>query len=232
MQILTPPKQYGAELLDGPSTDPELVVRTIQDIVRSNTVFQGTRAVVRELALHLGRLPRGATLLDVGTGAGDVPAEATRAAARRGISLEVIGLDAEYLLARQAMQQLSQCVCASGLALPFADASVDVVMCSQMLHHFQGKEALLLLREMNRVSRIAVVVSDLRRSWIAAAGFWAASFPLAFHSVTRHDGVLSVMRGFTPRELADTVSNAVGIRPAVHQRIGFRVTTSWSPVDR
>jgi hypothetical protein len=84
---------------------------------------------------------------------------------------------------------------------------------------------------MDRVARVAVVVSDLRRSWLAAAGFWLASFPLRFHRVTRHDGVLSVMRGYTRTELEDTVSKAVGVRPRVRERIGFRMTTSWTPAS-
>jgi hypothetical protein len=82
---------------------------------------------------------------------------------------------------------------------------------------------------MNRVARCAVVIADLRRSWIAAGGFWAASFPLLFHPITRHDGVVSVMRGFTPSELADTVEQAIAVRPRVQQRLGFRLTTSWEP---
>jgi len=115
------------------------------------------------------------------------------------------------------------------LNLPFATASIDVVMCSQVLHHFAGADAIRLIREMNRVARVRVIVSDLRRSWIAAAGLWLASFPLRFHPVSRHDGVVSVMRGFTRGELLETVRAAVARRPVVSRRPGFRVTTSWTP---
>jgi hypothetical protein len=66
---------------------------------------------------------------------------------------------------------------------------------------------------------------------LAAAGLWLVSFPLRFHAVSRHDGVVSVMRGFTAGELADTVKQAVSKKPIVHRRLGFRVTTSWAPVD-
>jgi hypothetical protein len=103
-------------------------------------------------------------------------------------------------------------------------------MCSQVLHHFEGEQALTLLREMNRVARCRVIVTDLRRSWISAAGLWLVSFPLRFHAVSRHDGVVSVLRGFTTGELSDTVQAAVSQRPVAHRRRGFRVTTSWVPV--
>jgi len=227
--LLTPPRRYGAELLDAPSDDEGLVLRTVDDLRRSNIIFSGTRAAVAEIRRHFTRLPETATLLDVGTGLGDVPRAAVGAAAARGVRLTTIGLDAGPAIARSASGSVSHAICGSGLALPFRDHSVDIVMCSQTLHHFRGEEESALLREMDRVARVAVVVSDLRRSWIAAAGFWLASFPLRFHAVTRHDGVLSVMRGYTSDELAEAVFRAVGLRPAVRRRIGFRITTSWIP---
>lgn len=227
---LIPARRYDTELLDEPGTNDELVLRTIRDISHSNALFQGTRAAVAELARWFATLPRDATLLDVGTGAGDVPRAAQLAAVRHGISLRTYGLDTEMVLAREAGTRLSHVVRASGLAIPAKSGSVDVVMCSQTLHHFRGDAALTLLREMDRVARVAVVVSDLRRSWFAASGFWLASFPLRFHSVTRHDGVLSVLRGFTQEELSDAVCDAVGVHPVINRRLGYRITTSWRPI--
>ena len=230
--LLTPPRRYGSELLDSENEDADLVLRSVRDITRSNTVFRGKHAAVAELSLHFGKLPQHATLLDVGTGLGDVPRAASRAARAAGITLETIGLDAAEILAATSRDAVTFAICASGLQLPFANASVDIVMCSQTLHHFRGEEEATLLREMDRVARVAVVVSDLERSWIAAAGFWLASFPLGFHPVTRHDGVLSVLRGYTPVELSRAIANATGTTPVVSRRLGFRVTTSWTPMGR
>src|SRR5206468_3339755 len=92
-----------------------------------------------------------------------------------------------------------------------------------------GIDALNLLREMNRVARARVIVSDLRRSWLAAAGLWIVSFPLGFHAVSRHDGVVSVMRGFTPNELVDTVHKAIVRRPRAHRRRGVVEMAAFRP---
>ena len=54
-------------------------------------------------------------------------------------------------------------------------------------------------------------------------------FALAFHPVSRHDGVVSVMRGFTREELRMIVREALGIEPEVHNRLGYRVTARWRP---
>jgi ubiquinone/menaquinone biosynthesis C-methylase UbiE len=230
--ILTPPKKRGIEILDDPAVDPRIVTRSLSDVVRSNALFGGLSSAVDELKEAMPDAPRVATLLDVGTGLGDIPCRARKVARESGVDLTTIGLDSALELARASRPALGITVCADALRLPFADRSVDIVMCSQVLHHFAGTDALRLLREMNRVARVRVVVSDIRRSWLAAAGLWLVSFPLRFHAVSRHDGVVSVMRGFTAAELADTVHQAISRRPVVHRRRGFRVTTSWAPVDR
>jgi hypothetical protein len=56
-----------------------------------------------------------------------------------------------------------------------------------------------------------------------------ASFPLRFHPVSRHDGVVSVLRGFTPAELEQLVNAATRQMPATHRRLGYRTTASWTP---
>ncbi len=229
--ILTPPKRRGLEILDDPDVDPAVVTRSLADVVRANSLFGGLTSAINEFKDALNDLPAEATLLDVGTGLGDIPCRAREVARQMGVDLTTMGLDSAIELACASRPVLTLAVCGDALRLPFADHSVDIVMCSQVLHHFAGADALQLLREMNRVARVRVIVSDLRRSWIAAAGLWLASFPLRFHAVSRHDGVVSVMRGFTPEELVRTVREAVERETVVHRRRGFRVTTSWTPVD-
>ena len=229
---LTPARRRGFEYLDDAATSDETVSRSLRDVALANRLFGGARALLHELAPTFRALAaRGpeATLLDVGTGRGDLPPLARQAAARVGLRLTTIGLDSSTPLARESRERIGLSVQGDGLALPFRTNSVDVVICSQVLHHFEGEPMLALLREMDRVARARVVVSDLRRSWFAAAGFWAATWPLGFHPISRHDGVVSVLRGFTPADLRAAVREAVGAEPVVSRRLGWRVTTSWAP---
>lgn len=230
LDLLTPPRRMGSEILDSPDVDPVIVTRSLADVARANALFGGVSSAIHEIEDALAGFDSTATLLDVGTGLGDIPCRARTIAKKKGVELTTIGLDAACELATASRSAVTYAVCGDALRLPFADSSIDIVMCSQVLHHFSGINALKLLREMNRVARARVIVSDLRRSWLAAAGLWLVSFPLRFHAVSRHDGVVSVMRGFTPNELSDTVNEAVSRRPRAHRRRGFRVTTSWVPV--
>lgn len=230
--LLLPERRRGHEFLDLPDVPPGLASRSLADVARSNTLFGGARAILVELDPILAAAPGAAlTLLDVGTGAADIPPRAVRLARRHGVRLTTIGVDDTEELARAARDRLDLSVLGDGFSLPLADRSVDVVTCSQVLHHFDFDGVARLCAEMARVARRAVVVGDLRRSWLAAGGFWAASFPLGFHPVSRHDGVLSVLRGFTPAELRDTIHRATGVVPVVTRRLGWRVTATWRPAS-
>lgn len=229
LTALVPSRRRGREILDASDVDHALRTRSHRDIAVSNALFGGTRALLSELRAAAPTLPPRATFVDVGTGTGEATALAERCCAPLGVSLRTIGLDFDFGLARAARRFAHDGVCGSALALPFADASIDVVACSQLAHHFEARELRALVAEMHRVARHRVIISDLRRSWLAVAGLWTSSFPLRFHPVSRHDGVVSILRGFTLAELRTLVYDTVGVHAAVRRRWAFRLTASWDP---
>jgi len=229
-------RETGVEILDDPSVDAALRERSHRDVERSNVLFGGRRAVMLALRPLFDELVRSdphsaprATLLDIGTGLADLPWRAREIARRRGLALRTIALDGAFTLIATARHRVNAAVCGDALTLPFADRSVDIVLCSQLLHHFDHDRALELIAELDRVARRRVIISDLRRSWIAAAGFSLAAFALRFHPITRHDGRLSVLRGFTEGELGGMVVTMTGVQPAIRRRLGYRLTASWTP---
>jgi SAM-dependent methyltransferase len=145
------------------------------------------------------------------------------------VALTTVGVELRASLAAESRARVGHAVCADALALPFGDRSIDLVTCSQVLHHFGEADATRLLRELSRVARVGVVVGDLRRSWLAAALFWLVSFPLRFHAVTRHDGTLSVLRGFTADELRSLARDSGAEDAHVHRSLGWRLTAWWTP---
>jgi SAM-dependent methyltransferase len=228
MSLFAPARRRGHEILDGAGVDPGTRIKSIIDVTRSNALFGGRRAAVDAVADCL--TPGSAvTLLDVGTGLADIPDAIVRRANAGGVRVTTLGFDEAIDLLAAARGRLSHAVCGRANALPFRDRSIDVVVCSQLLHHFEDQDLEAIVRELQRVATRRVVISDLRRSHLAAAGFWLASFPLGFHPVTRHDGVVSVFRGFTATELRNVVRRATGITPDVRHRLGFRLTASWRP---
>jgi len=225
----------GSELLDDPHADPALVRAELRDIERLNAMFGGTRAVVRACERIFDRVgrrdARGGmrwTLLDVGTGAGDIPRAVQRVARRYGVELELLGIERIAAAAGLARAAGVTPIIADGGALPLAPRSVDIVLVSQVLHHCPRATCVKWIAAFDRIARRAVVLADLRRSRFAMAGMWAMSFPLALRSQTRRDAVVSLRRGYTRAEFAAMVRDA-GVVAEVYYAPISRVVAVWEP---
>jgi hypothetical protein len=68
----------------------------------------------------------------------------------------------------------------------------------------------------------------LRRHPLAPPSFWCGARLLRFDPVTVADGITSLRRGFTKRELERLLVSA-GIAGQVAQRPGFRLVATWNP---
>ena len=218
----------GVEHLDSPDCPADIARATLRDIAVANTLLGGRAAADWGLANLLRDVPPGRplTLLDVGAGGGDIAAHVTRQAARRGHRLIPLLLDRHPAAAAMSRASGAPTFLADACRPPLAPGSVDLVLASQFLHHFSPAAAAGLLRQLDALARVGVVVADLRRTRLAAAGIWLVSFPLRFHPVTRRDGVTSVRRGFTAAELSRLLDQA-GIRGNVSPRPGFRLVATW-----
>jgi SAM-dependent methyltransferase len=220
----------GTELLDDPAADPTVVARSLGNIARANRWFGGTRAVRFGLAWVLAGIPRARplSLLDIGTGAGDLPGDAMRWAARRGWRLVPVGLERSRVAARLARAAGCPCAVADAGVSPFRDKAVDLVLVSQVLHHLAPASAVRLLRDCDRLARIGVVVADLRRARLAPPLFRLGGRLLRFDPVTLEDGVTSIRRGYTAAELRALLRQA-GVAGRVARRPGYRVVGTWRP---
>ena len=219
---------FGTELLDDPAADPALAAESLRNITRSNRWFGGASAVRYALRLAIGDVAPGTTvsLLDLGTGAGDLPRAASEWAERRGISLVPVGLERSRVAAGLANAAGLPCAVACAGAPPVRDKSVDVVLVSQVAHHLDLASAVRLFRTCDRLARRAVIVSDLRRGMLAQAGFWLGSHVLRFDPVTVADGMTSIRRGYRVAELKDLMA-AAGLPAPVARRPGYRLVAVW-----
>ncbi|HZH41811.1 MAG TPA: methyltransferase domain-containing protein [Gemmatimonadales bacterium] len=216
----------GVEVLDDPGADPALVRAELNDLALINRWFGGTRAVVRALVPLLPPAGSSCTLLDVGTGSGDIPRAVTRAARRRHVTVLPVGLDRSPVAARIAVTSGLATVVSDGGSLPLAPRSVDFVVASQVLHHLEPPAATRWIQELHRVARRAVIIADLRRSRMAMLAMWLVSFPLGLHPVTRRDAVLSLRRGYTVAELGALLRGA-GVSAAVWRSPIARLVAVW-----
>lgn len=226
-----PPRRAEAtERLDLPHLDPVLLAASLADVSRVNRWLGGTRALRRDLRalLPAGSAPRRLRVLDVGTGAADVPLILARWGRALGIVLEVEAIDLHPQVVAIARRRTAgtpgiKVRRADARALPYPPASFDVAISTLTLHHLAARDAAVALREMARVSRIGFVVSDLLRCWANLAAARALAAAVWRNPITRHDGPLSVLRSHTLSEWRAILAEA-GVPGRVRASFPFRVS--------
>lgn len=203
-----------AEYFDAPGRADAEVAESYASLAAVNRCFFFAEPFQRLLPLFLGRETCGAlSILDLGGGDGSLAALLADWAARKhGWNWRLTNLDFNFAALRGS--RCARNVAGSVLALPFRDASFDVVIASQMTHHLTADDDVRRhLREAWRVARRAIFFSDLHRGPVVYSLLWlflhARRFPKHFHD----DALLSVRRGFRTGEL-QTLADEAGIREA------------------
>jgi ubiquinone/menaquinone biosynthesis C-methylase UbiE len=226
------------ELLDG-ELDPDLLRGNLDDLTRVNRWLGGwvlsRRAIVSLLARGPGHSAP-VELLDVGTGAADIPAALASWFAARGLAMHVTACDARVEIVDEARRRTAE---VRGIevelvpehALPYADRAFDIAHVSMVLHHREGADATAMLRELARVSRLGVVVNDLDRTF----RFWIGAMVLAgvttTNRYTRSDGPMSVRRAWRVPE-AEGMAAEAGLQPVARFRhpFGYRYAIAFEHV--
>ncbi len=203
--------------MDDPAVDLERLAGNFDDIERANRWFGGIAPVRHEVFERSVE-----SVLDVGCGSADVARALVREARRRGRLLDVTCVDvSEKVLAiaraRSAGEPEIRFVQGEATALPFGDASFDLVTCNLTLHHFDPPKAVAALREFRRVARLTPLVCDLRRSALARVATVLFVSLFARNHLTKHDAPLSARRAYTPPEALELASAAGWSAPRVRR---------------
>ena len=194
------------EILDSDQCPAPEMETSLRDLCRINRWFGGvgtTRSLIERVSLVTGR--KHFSILEVAAGFGEVPRAAASQLMNKGITLDITDLDRM----RSHLQRDHRAVAADALALPFRDASFDLVSCSLFAHHLAPKDLAAFGDEAVRVSRYAVLINDLIRHPLHLALVYAG-FPLMRSYVSRMDGVTSVRRAYTPEEVREILTDTKG----------------------
>ena len=224
--LLVPPRVDSTELLDlGMGTDAD-VKANFADMWRINRYLGGVQAITRHLYARLLAQAGTTTLVDIGSGSGDIAGVIRRWASQHQLDLNLWGLDlsARNLLLTRSHTWLETRIQADALHLPFKAGSVDYFMSSLFLHHLSPEQVKKLLAQAFRLANKGIIMSDLTRGRLPLMAFKLGQPIFARNFLTREDGITSIRRAYTADELLD-LAQAAGLANArVYQHIGWRMT--------
>jgi hypothetical protein len=189
-----------SELLDHDLGTAQEIKDSLRDLRGINQHLGGFKSVAAMLGTVANlRCENALTFLDVAGGTGDVAAQAAQDLLNAGIRIIPTVLD-RAVSHMNGQRGCLHKVSGDALQLPFASSSFDVVGSNLFTHHLEPDELGSFLRESLRVSRLAVIASDLRRNWF----HWVAACAgraIYRSRLTRNDAPASVRRAYTIAEI-------------------------------
>jgi len=202
--------------------------QTLDQLAVVNRLLGGGQAWRGVKALLAGR-PTPAqpfVLADLGCGGGESLRQIARWARGAKVPLRLIGFDANPHVVAYAQEKAADLpeisfevadICSPA----FLQRRFDLITCSLVLHHFPQEQLRNLLPAYLRMCRQGLVISDLQRHWLPWMLFGLASGCMGASPMIRHDGLLSVRRGFTRAELEQLLQES-GFHHRLQWRWAFR----------
>jgi 2-polyprenyl-3-methyl-5-hydroxy-6-metoxy-1,4-benzoquinol methylase len=199
--------------MDDPDCDPVALDRTYVRFGTVNRLVSGWRGVYRDRIRPLARASAAASggavplsILDIGFGGGDVPLTLARWARADGLDLRITAIDPDeraFAFATRRPAPPNVTFRREGSTeLVAGGERFDVVLSNHVLHHLDASALDQVLRDSATLARRLVVHNDIERGRLAYLGYQVGITPIAPGSFLRTDGLRSIRRSYTARELA------------------------------
>ena len=195
------------ELMDTESVDYEFFRDCLIQLTQANELslaYRPTLAFLSRLARQ-NRFPkdRPLTVIDAGSGYGDMGRKLDRWAQKRCLKIQITGVDMNPWAARAAAEATGKdrplCWITADL-FDYETSGTDVVICSLFAHHLPDLAVPRFIKWMDQTARTGWFINDLRRHPIPYYFLRVAFWSTRRHRFMRHDGPVSVASAFTKRD--------------------------------
>ena len=192
------------ELMDRPQPVSAELESDLENIRQLNRWF-GSYALISTFLSRWIKAGARLRILDLATGSGDIPRLIAEYGRKVGAELKIDALDrqsATLEIAKRLSVRYPEIAFVEGNLLEWnATETYDLVLCTLALHHFSDDDAVRVLRRCRDLSRKFVLVSDLRRRWIATIGVYLLTATMFREPMTKYDARLSAARAFSFSEM-------------------------------
>ena len=202
------------ERIDTGDYTPDEYAMFLREIAFINRYLGDGRALKKSLLHEIDECDlREFSVLDVGCGSGELLRMIAEFAANSKRKCSLTGIDLNPISSATTRSQSSEfpeiaSVQGDAFQLPFADGAFDFAISSLFFHHLTDEQIPIVLKEMSRVTRRGLFVIDLHRDPVAYVGYKLFCVAFRISELVRHDGSLSIRKGFRAGELSGFAANA------------------------
>lgn len=164
-------------------------------------------------ALGKMRIQEGMSVCDWGCGGGDSLRAIANWARRKGLKLDLIGIDAtksalDYARERSSGYPEIRYIQADVMSDDIVRHQFDIVISSLFTHHFPDESWIGLVRKMADSATYRVIINDLHRHWFAYYSIGVLTSILSKSEMIKHDSKVSVLRSFKKQELQNLLDSS------------------------
>lgn len=213
------------EIMDDASVTEAEFSSALADLERINRMSLAYRPVLRWLDRVVAARGEGArrlSVLDVGAGGGDMLQAVAAWGERRGVALDLAGLDRSPWAGRHAAARgrPGRWITADLFDLDPGER-FDVVLCSLFAHHLPHPVLVRFLRWLDARAGRGWLISDLHRHPVPWAFVWAGVRVLRMDPMVVHDSTVSIARGFRRADWDEALREA-GVAAEIRWAFPFR----------
>jgi 2-polyprenyl-3-methyl-5-hydroxy-6-metoxy-1,4-benzoquinol methylase len=208
MLINTKYRSEEPEIMDDFALEGETLREALDKIAKINQLLGGNQLTLQGVQELIAKIPKTTkiTIVDVGCGNGDMLRTLANYGIKNHFNFKLIGIDANNFTihhARKLSKNYSNINyrCEDIFDKPFEELKYDIVLCTLTLHHFKENEIIQLLTVFNANSKVGIVINDLQRSALAYRLFQALCFVFRLNTMSKEDGLVSILRGFKKEDL-------------------------------
>ena len=228
MAINTTHRTSASEIMDDFELEGEVLKDALDKIAKINQLLGGNRLTlkgVQELLKQSKKVE--IVIVDVGCGNGDMLRTLADFGKKNNLKFQLIGIDANNFTVKHA-QKLSENYsnikyrCEDIFDKEFKVLKYDILLCTLTLHHFNDDEIMYLLDVFYTNAATGIVINDLHRNSIAYRLFQALCFVFRLNTMSREDGLTSILRGFKKEELLQFSKKLNFKNYKIHWKWAFR----------
>ncbi|MDR8394111.1 methyltransferase domain-containing protein [Aliifodinibius sp. S!AR15-10] len=212
------------ERMDDPDCDRKELFNTYRQFSVINALISQWGSVykqyIRPFALANERT---CSILDIGFGGGDIPIKLAQWCREDGITPVITAIETD----KRAFEFIQDVKCPDCVSFRLASSTemvqqsrkFDFVISNHLLHHLEDVTFYSLLEEAESLSSHYVLFNDIERSDVGYLLFNLLSRPIFRSSFITEDGLTSIKRSYTRRELQRKVPDGWQVTPIFPYRL-------------